>query len=62
MTVKTRRSVLAITMGILATINEVYYAEIAQVIGPTMERLVVIGLGLVCFSAIIPEVLGLDED
>lgn len=61
MTVKTRRWVLAITMAILALINEAYYAEIVQVIGPTLERLVVVGLGLVCFSALVPEILGFDS-
>ena len=61
MTVKTRRWTLAICMFVLAMINEVYQVQITELIGPTLERLLVIGLGLICFSALVPEILGFED-
>ena len=61
MTVKTRRWTLAICMLVLAMINEVYQVQITELIGPTLERLLVIGLGLICFSALVPEILGFED-
>ena len=61
MTVKTRRWTLAICMLVLAMINEVYQVQITELIGPMLERLLVIGLGLICFSALVPEILGFED-
>ena len=61
MTVKTRRWTLAICMLVLAMINEVYQVQITELIGPILERLLVIGLGLICFSALVPEILGFED-
>ena len=61
MTVKSRRWTLAIAMLVLAMVNEMYQTQIIAAIGSTLERLLVIGLGLVCFSALIPEILGFED-